>query len=113
MRVNEALDPGTLRHPVTIQVNTPTRDASGGVIDGWSTYATVRAAISTTGGREFYWARQTNSELTHEVTIYRVEGVTAGMRVLWGTRSFLIVAVLEDESRIVNKTVMQCKEING
>ena len=113
MKANLALDPGTLRHLVTIQTNTPTRDASGGLLDAWSTYATVRAAISTTGGREFYRAQQTNSELTHEVVIYRVAGVSAGMRVLWGTRSLLIVAVLQDETRIVNSTALHCKEING
>lgn len=113
MKVTEALNPGALRHLVTIQQNTQTHDASGGLVDSWSTYYQVRAAVSTTGGREFYRARQTNSELTHEVTIYRLEGVEPKMRLLWGTRVFEIVAVLHDETRLINNTVLHCREING
>lgn len=113
MKVTKALDPGLLRHLITIQQNTQTHDASGGLVDSWGTYYQVHAGISTTGGREFYRARQTNSELTHEVTIYRLEGVKPKMRVLWGTRVLEIVAVLPDETRLINNTVIHCREING
>ena len=111
MRVTEALNPGALRHLVTIQQNTPTADTDGSLVDSWSTYQQVRAAISTTGGREFTAARVVDAKLTHEVKIHYYSAVTPKMRILWGTRVLHITSVVHDEE-LRRWTVLHCEEID-
>ncbi len=106
---------GKLKHVVSIQQNTPTANSpdDGSLVDSWTDYASdVYAQIRTSGGREFWRARQLNSELTHEVLIRYDSGVTPRMRVLWGTRIFRIGSVKQDDDH-QKWTAIECVETNA
>jgi len=75
-------------------------------------YTDVWAEIRTEGGREFFRQRTLHSELTHEITIRYRAGLKPKMRLVWGTRTFEILSVINDEAR-QRKTVLNCRELNG
>lgn len=83
---------GALRHKVTIQSKTITTDGSGGPVETWADFATVHASIEQLSGREMIAAQAVNSETTGKIRIRYLAGVTADMRVVFGTRLFSITA---------------------
>lgn len=100
---------GELRHRVTIQQNTPTRDSYGDVIDSWGTVVTVWAAIEPRTGREQFvgGAAQTYAEGTVDIRIRYRTGITQSMRVVRGSEIYNIQAVLNRWGR--NKEIiLQC-----
>lgn len=104
---------GRLRHRITIESQSTVSDGQGGNTATWGTLATVWAAISATGGREFQAARQSRPTLSHEITMRHRSDVTPAMRVkLSASRVFGIVAVIDpDETRTA--TVLHCEELVG
>ena len=104
---------GKLKHLITIQQNTPTVSADGGLVDAWTTFAAdIWAEVQTSGGREFWRQRQLNSELTHAVTIRHLADVKPAMRLSWGSRTLQIISVVDDENK-QKSTVLNCREINA
>lgn len=103
------MESGKLRHRVTIQQATESRDADGGVTRTWGTFATVHAAVSPLSGREYLQADQVQAQVTHRVRIRRYPGVTPKMRVLHRSRVLNIEAVRDLDERI---SVMEllCRE---
>lgn len=90
---------GMLRHRVQIQQVTETQDSFGAVVQTWGTVATVWASIEAISGREFFDAAQTNAEITHRIRIRYRPGIAPAMRVVEGTRTFDIQAVLDPGGR--------------
>lgn len=74
---------GNLRHRIVLQRNVPVRSDTGVIEDDWQDVTSLWASISTQGGREFYAARQVNSDLTHDIVIRYYPGVEEKMRVLF------------------------------
>ena len=101
---------GNLRHRVTIQQVTETRDDMGGVTQTWSTFAAnLHAEIAPLSGRELLLARQVNAETTHRIRLRYRAGITPKMRVLFGSRIFAIESVLDTEERGI-EVVLLCRE---
>ena len=75
---------GTLRRRVTIQPYELVVDDYGAPLhrESWKDVATVWASVEAVSGRDFFAARQEQSEVTHKVTIRYRGDVTAQMRVL-------------------------------
>jgi SPP1 family predicted phage head-tail adaptor len=73
---------GRLRHRVTIQSATETRDAVGAVTKTWATLASVWASVEPLGGREFFSASQVQSDVTTRIRIRYRADVTEKMRVV-------------------------------
>ena len=88
-----------LRHSITIQTSTETREAGGGRTRAWSTFATARACIEPLRGRERLHAMQIEDSVSHKITIRWRSGVTGKMRVKFGTRIFNIRAAINVEER--------------
>jgi SPP1 family predicted phage head-tail adaptor len=99
---------GTLRHVITIKSKTVTLNTFNEEIITWSTVATVRAAIKTTGGSEYQDVEAQAASITHKVTIRYYPGLAPTMIVEWGSRSFEIEAVLDDNRQ--RETVLMCSE---
>lgn len=74
---------GQLRHRVMIQRMTPATDASGNRTESWEDFYACSAAISTTGGREFFEAHRVGADLSHELTVRYRDGIMPTMRVLY------------------------------
>jgi SPP1 family predicted phage head-tail adaptor len=84
-------DPGSMRHRVDVQDNQPVRSAGGAPVDNWVTWAaSINVKIEPGRSREFFAAKQTQAEITHEVTMRWLPGLKSRMRLKYisadGTR---------------------------
>ena len=96
-----------LRHRITIEQLTVTRDAIGGVIETWSAlHQNVPADIVPLSGREFMAAQSTQSSVTVRVTVRYLDGLTPLMRVVHGSDVYNVEAVLPDPSLRRHLTLM-------
>ncbi len=80
---------GDLRHRVTIQQLTTTRDAEGVTTETWTNVATVWAAVEPLQGREYFQAQAVNAEVTTRVRIRYRAGIVPTMRILFGFPAYL------------------------
>jgi SPP1 family predicted phage head-tail adaptor len=101
---------GKLRHRVTIQQATETRNTLGEAIKTWSTVATVYASVEPIRGREFFAAEQVQSEISHRVRMRYRSGLAPRMRLLYGSRMLQIEAVIDVEERH-RETQLMCREM--
>lgn len=108
------MDAGRLRHRVTIQSVTETRDTTTGAIaTSWADVATVWAAIEPLSGREFIAAQGAQAEIVARILIRYRDDVVAKMRVVSGSRVYNIRAVLQDkESGTEHLTLMVAEGVN-
>jgi SPP1 family predicted phage head-tail adaptor len=100
---------GELRHRISIEQNTPTRDTFGAEIPHWSVRCVVWAQVETISGTEFVSQQQFGAALSHKVTIRHRKGLVPTMRVMWGDRTLEILAVLEDNLR--KMITLMCSEM--
>lgn len=86
---------GTLRHQITIQQRSSSRDTFGEEQNSWSTVATLRASVMAVGSRELIRGEAVNNEITHTARIRKPEGVSLlpEMRVSWDGRLFRILGI--------------------
>lgn len=106
------MNPGRLRHRITIQELTGIKDPLSGEILGedWQDVCTVWAEIKALRGREYFAAQQTIAESNHEITIRYRKGIKPTMRAVFNTRNFDIQAVLDKDGRKRYLTLI-CKEV--
>jgi SPP1 family predicted phage head-tail adaptor len=101
---------GDLRHRVTIEEATITRDDFGGEIETWGTVATAWAAVEPLQGREFLEGRRAEAEVSTRIRVRYRAGIVPGMRVSWGDHVYDIEAVIEHESKRRELRLM-CREL--
>lgn len=90
---------GNLRHTITIQRATVTRSSSGQAINNWSDVATVRAAVYSISGKEYFSADQVNSDVNIKIVLRFINGLDSSMRVVHNRKIYDIKAVLNQENR--------------
>jgi SPP1 family predicted phage head-tail adaptor len=95
---------GMLRHRVTVQERTATRDALGGASLDWTDRATVWADVSPLSGRERLAADAGRAQIDHIVTIrYQVQFADpvamARRRLLYNGRILTITASRDVDER--------------
>ena len=101
---------GRLRHRITIQTFTTTKDEFGQPVETWDTFDTVWASVEPLTGREYFQAQQTQAEISYRVRIRYLSGVEPTMRVIHGSRTLEILAVLNAEER--NREIqLMCREV--
>lgn len=82
---------GKLRHKVKIQEQVETANAYGELEISWSDlYKNVWAEIRPIRGTEFFASKQWNAEITTRIYMRYRPGITAKMRVLYGTDEYYI-----------------------
>ena len=103
---------GRLRELVTIQQNTPTRDGHGQPVESWSAFTTWRCEIAPVRGREYFASQQFAAETTHKLTGHWISGVLPTMRLVHGSRTFRIEAVINvgERNRVLE---LMCIEVLG
>ncbi|MBD8051329.1 phage head closure protein [Limnohabitans radicicola] len=98
---------GELNRRVTLQRRNAAQDSFGEVNAGWVDVQTIWSAIQPLSGRELELAQKVASEVTHRLTIRYQPSLTdtravAGMRALYKTRVFNILASMnEDEANVL------------
>lgn len=102
--------PGAYREQIIIQQAAEVANSYGELVQTWSTYAQIHAAIEPLRGREF-WAgtKEQQARVTTRIRIRYLSGVTPKMRVLWGSRAYQIQAVIDPEERHIQLDLM-CEE---
>ena len=104
---------GLLRHRLTFQTATETRDAQGGVTKTWVDTVTVWGDVAPIRAREYLNADQIRADITHQVIIRQYPGLTTKQRMKWtddGTdRYFHIESIIDMEERD-RKLQIFCKE---
>lgn len=93
------VDPGSLRHELTLEVCTTVPDGIGGHSESWTEIATVFAQIELVSASSVFAADQTIETVTHRLTMRWRSDVASGMRFVRQGRVFEIVTVNDpDES---------------
>lgn len=104
------MNPGRLRHRITIQKSEIVQDEIGNNIQVWTDWATVWANIRPIGGKEYYQAAMINAENDVRVNIRYRPGIDPlKMRVKYGERIFDIKAAIDINERR-QEIEMICKE---
>jgi len=87
--------PPRLREAITIQQNSPSRDAVGGAIANWTDYAAdLAAAAQPIGGREFLTVAQAQADVSVRFRCRYIAGVNSTMRVQWRGAYYGIIAAV-------------------
>lgn len=106
------MNPGSLRHQVTIQGVTRTDDAGGGYTEVPVTIAAgVWAAVEPLEGTERIRAMQTEASATHRVRIRYRADVTAAQRVIHEGRALELVSPPIDREERHVELVLLCREV--
>jgi len=106
-----SIDPGKLRHRITIQsygpVSPAAMDAGGPVMD-WSTFTTAYAFIDPTAAEDIIRSGQIVSQQEIPITIRWQPGITSSMRVVSDDTSstFVIKGIINHEDRNVLLTLL-------
>lgn len=88
--------PGLLNRRVVVQQQSTTQDAIGQPVLTWTTFATVWADIRHSSGVESIKADALTSTVRASIRVRYTRTITTGMRVVEGTTTYNIVAVLPD-----------------
>ncbi len=101
---------GHLRHRVTIQKKHITTDVLKQQKETWADIATVWASVEPLSGREYFAARQTNTDVTVKVIMRYRPGVSTDMRIIFNDRVFEIISVINHHERC-RILVLMCREV--
>ena len=101
---------GRLRHRIVIEESIAGRDSFGAEVSEWIQFAKVWADVSPVSGREFASFKQINAEITTNITIRYIAGITTEMKILFGDRVFEIDSVINPEEKNISLLLM-CKEV--
>lgn len=100
---------GKLRNRITIEQVVETQDLDGSVLESWSFFVNAQASIEPISGREYFAAQSTQAEVTHRITMRYLAGITPKMRIVYGTRIFEILSVINVQERNRELQLM-CRE---
>jgi SPP1 family predicted phage head-tail adaptor len=104
------MNPGELRHRITIQKLVNTQDTFGQPVEQWSDVVTVWASVNPIVGKEFFAAETVNSEVSHKIRIRYKQNITPDMRIKFKDRYFSIQSVIDYQERNIELQLM-CKEL--
>jgi len=106
------ITPGILNKRITIQrlvAGSPAVNSFGEPQNTWTDLAEVWGSVEPVQGREFWAQQQVQAEITIRVRIRYLSTVTAGMRVLYGSRILDIGSVIDPKEKHVEMQLM-CSE---
>lgn len=103
---------GRLRHRITIQQQTVTRDAYGGETISWDTYATVWAQVTPASGRERFInaGAQEYATVDYKVRIRYRSDIDPKMRISWGTK-ILDIESVQDPTGYTAELILLCRDV--
>jgi SPP1 family predicted phage head-tail adaptor len=103
---------GRLRHRITIEQATVTRDAYGGETLTWGTYATIWALVTPVRGqeRQISAAAQELATLAYQVRMRYRSDIDPRMRVVWGTKVLDIESIYDPTGRYA-ELILLCRDV--
>ena len=103
---------GELTSRILLQQATRTPDNAGGETTHWTTFASPWAKVVQTGGGEQLEGGQDPSRRTFDVTTRRRAGLTAALRLCWGSIVMTVTSVRQDDTDR-EFCVLECLEEPG
>ncbi len=100
---------GKLRNRVILQSKTVTRNDYGEETIVWTEKDTLWASIEPLTAREYFQSQQVQSQVTHKITIRYYLGLRTDYRMLWGSRIFNIISMINPEERN-REMILLCTE---
>ena len=104
---------GQLRHTVSIQEQTDTSDGMGGFTTSWADILgmdAVKAAIWPLSAKESLDSLKLELQVTHKIRIRYRSGITAKNRILFGTRTFNIISLINNDERNISLDILATEE---
>lgn len=107
-----AIDPGRMRHRITFQRRSDERDQLGGEGDEWEDVTTIWAAVTPLSAKEV--VNQIREVMvSHKILCRYVPGIDQTMRIVWGSRIFRIVSIIDYDEVHADMTIMAEEATNG
>lgn len=103
---------GNLRHRIVLKKPVMVKDSIGQEVEEWQDAGTVWASIEPLSGKEYFNARQVNSEITTKITIRYIKDLDSHWVVHLGQRVFNILSVINIEERNIYLQLL-CSEKTG
>ena len=101
---------GKLRRRLIIQQAIESQGPTGEMSVVWSTFATVYGSVEPIRGREFWAAKEIQTEVTTRIRIRYLEGVNPKMQIVDGAKLYWINTVIDPEMRHIELQLM-CWEV--
>ena len=101
------MNPGELRHRITLQKFTTTVNENGFEEEKWIDFKTVWASVSNLHGREYFEAAAVQKENTVKFTVRYIKDLDTSMKILFRNKQYNIIQI--DNIRYENKYI----EIKG
>jgi SPP1 family predicted phage head-tail adaptor len=98
-----------LNKRITIKQVTQT-ETDTSAISTFTDLATVWASVEPINGREFFAADTVNSEISVRIKIRYRSGIIPAMRIVYSTRTFEIISIIDYMERHTELQLM-CKEL--
>ncbi len=102
---------GDLRHHFRLEAPVDLSDGAGGRQRTWQDVGPVWGAVTPISGREVRRYDRLGSEITHSIVVRYRTDINAAMRLVSGSRTFQILAVLDDEKAPGHWMQCHCVEI--
>jgi SPP1 family predicted phage head-tail adaptor len=96
MSINK-ITPASFRHRITFEKEVKTSDGHKGFTVTWQPVAVAWASIEPLSGREYFFAHQITTEVTHRIRIRYREDLNTKMRIILGERVFSIESMIDIE----------------
>ena len=100
---------GRLRHRLTLQSKTCTRDSYGAAIVAWATVRTVWGAIEPLSGRELTAQSQVQAEAQVKILLRYTTGIDTTWRVSHDSKYYDILAVINHDEKDYMLTLL-CRQ---
>ena len=92
-----SLRPGQLRHLIVVEERiTVQNEETGAVTTEWVEYGQAWAKIEPLSAREFMSAQALQSQISTRITMRRMDGLKASMRIVHGDQVYDIKGILAD-----------------
>jgi SPP1 family predicted phage head-tail adaptor len=105
-----SIRPGRLRHLVSLQRASASRDAAGQETRTWTTYKTWWAAIEPLSANELLLARQVEGRVSHRIQMRYRPDLQPTDRIVLGTRVFQIAPAMHTDE-VGYETVVMAEEV--
>jgi len=105
------MNPGKLNKRVTIKFQPQTKDAKGRTPGEWQELVTVWASIEPLSVKDLLSADKVNYDASLKVRIRYRAGITADMRIDYGSRIFQIISPPIDYLEQHRELLLLCKEL--
>lgn len=97
------MNPGELRHRITLQKFTTTVNENGFEEETWIDFKTLWASVSNLHGREYFEAAAVQKENTVKFTVRYIKDLDTSMKILFKDKSYNIIQI--DNIRYENKFI--------